>query len=86
MPQLSKAKVFMNGRSQAVRIPAEYRFTTDEVYIRRDPNTGDIILSQGPGTLKEILEALHALDIPDDFLSPEERNQAEPQRRDDLWR
>jgi len=29
------AKVFMTGRSQAVRLPAEYRFDTDQVAIRR---------------------------------------------------
>ena len=29
------AKVFMNGRSQAVRLPAEYRFDCDQVAIRR---------------------------------------------------
>ena len=39
------AKVFKNGRSQAVRLPAEFRFDTGEVYIRRDPATGDVILS-----------------------------------------
>jgi antitoxin VapB len=37
--------VFTNNRSQAVRLPAEYRFEGDEVLIRRDPVTGDIILS-----------------------------------------
>ena len=40
MPTAEKARVFMTGRSQAVRIPAEYRFNSDEVYIRRDPHTG----------------------------------------------
>ncbi|MFN7570425.1 MAG: antitoxin [Betaproteobacteria bacterium] len=39
------AKLFKNGRSQAVRLPAEFRFEGDEVYIRRDPDTGDVILS-----------------------------------------
>jgi antitoxin VapB len=29
------AKIFMNGRSQAVRLPKEYRFDTDEVYISK---------------------------------------------------
>ena len=29
------AKIFMNGRSQAVRLPKEYRFDTDEVYITK---------------------------------------------------
>ena len=31
-----KAKVFWSGRSQAVRLPKEFRFDTDEVRIRRD--------------------------------------------------
>ncbi len=39
-----RAKVFMTGRSQAVRIPAAYRFATDEVHIRRNEQ-GDIVLS-----------------------------------------
>jgi antitoxin VapB len=49
MAQAAKAKVFMTRRSPTVRIPAEYRFTTDEVYIRRDPQSGDLILSEAPG-------------------------------------
>ena len=48
MPQVEKARVFRNGRSQAVRIPAEYRFKSDEVYIRRNPNTGELTLSERP--------------------------------------
>lgn len=43
-----KARVFRNGRSQAVRIPASYRFSTDEVYIQQDPKTGVISLSEKP--------------------------------------
>ena len=39
------AKIFMTGRSQAVRLPAEFRFDTDEVFIRRDAETGDVVLS-----------------------------------------
>ena len=39
------AKLFMNGRSQAVRLPAAFRFDGTEVFIRRDPLTGDVILS-----------------------------------------
>jgi antitoxin VapB len=42
-----KTKVFTNGRSQAVRIPKDFRFRVSEVFIRQDPNTGDIILSPG---------------------------------------
>jgi antitoxin VapB len=34
------AKRFKNGRSQAVRLPSEFRFEGEEVFIRRDENTG----------------------------------------------
>ncbi|CAN5377963.1 AbrB/MazE/SpoVT family DNA-binding domain-containing protein [soil metagenome] len=40
------AKVFMTNRSQAVRLPKEYQFSTDEVFIRRDGE--DVILSPRP--------------------------------------
>ena len=39
------AKLFKNGRSQAVRLPKEFRFRGKSVAIRRDPVTGDVILS-----------------------------------------
>lgn len=42
------AKLFKNGRSQAVRLPAEFRFEGTEVNIRRDPVTGNVILSSKP--------------------------------------
>jgi antitoxin VapB len=82
MAPLAKAKVFMSGRSQAVRIPAEYRFTTDEVYIRRDPQSGDLILSEAPGGWDEIFAALDKAAFPDDFLV--DRAQGTPQERDEL--
>jgi antitoxin VapB len=45
VPQ-STAKLFATGGSQAVRLPAEFRFEGHaEVYIRRDESTGDVILS-----------------------------------------
>lgn len=44
------AKLFSNGRSQAVRLPAAYRFEGSSVYIRKDPATGDVILSRKPGS------------------------------------
>jgi antitoxin VapB len=80
--QVTKAKVFMNGRSQAVRIPAEYRFASDEVYIRRDPQSGDLILSEAPGDWNEIFAALDRAGIPDDFMA--DRGQGPPQQRDEL--
>jgi antitoxin VapB len=48
---MQTAKIFMNGRSQAVRLPAEFRFEGDEVLIRRDPASGDIVLSPKPVSL-----------------------------------
>jgi len=35
MSDLAIAKVFMNGRSQAVRLPKAFRFDTDEVTVER---------------------------------------------------
>lgn len=32
----AKAKIFQNGRSQAVRLPKEFRFEGQEVYIYKD--------------------------------------------------
>lgn len=43
---MKTVKLFKNGRSQAVHLPDEFRFEGDEVYIRRDPVTGDVILSR----------------------------------------
>jgi antitoxin VapB len=81
MAPVSKAKVFYSGRSQAVRIPAEFRFKTDEVYVRRDPQSGDLILSESPvKTWKEIFAALDAAGVPDDFLA--DRDTRPPQKRD----
>ena len=42
------AKIFTNGRSQAVRLPAAYRLDTKEVFIRQDAETSDVILSRRP--------------------------------------
>ena len=32
---MDTAKIFMNGRSQAVRLPKEYRFEDNDVYIKK---------------------------------------------------
>lgn len=60
MPVAQKARVFRNGRSQAVRIPAEFRFSTDEVYITRDGRTGALTLTEKPPgpSLEEIFRML----------------------------
>ena len=72
------AKLFSNGRSQAVRLPSEYRFEGSEVYVRRDPATGDVILSRRP----ESWEVPATADIPKDFLSDRKDLDVPPQKRD----
>ncbi len=74
------AKLFRNGRSQAVRLPAEYRFEESEVYIRRDPASGDVILSRRPESWQDFFALMKTLDIPDDFLA--DRQDAPPPKRD----
>jgi antitoxin VapB len=52
-PVQRKAKVFMNNRSQAVRLPKEFQFKTSEVFIRKEGE--DIILSPRPKDWSEYL-------------------------------
>lgn len=73
------AKLFRNGRSQAVRLPAEFRFSGSEVYVRRDPSTGDVILSRRPDSWQDFFDLVDTLDIPKDFMS--DRDNSPPQKR-----
>ena len=59
---MQTAKLFINGRSQAVRLPAAFRFDTDEVYIHQDAETGDIILSRKPADWASFFDAAKNLD------------------------
>lgn len=74
------AKLFINGRSQAVRLPVAYRFDAKEVFIRQDPETGDVILSRKPASWDGFLSALKNADVPVDFLSEQERQQGTQDR------
>ena len=69
------AKLFINGRSQAVRLPAAFRFDGQEVFIRQDPETGDVILSRKPPDWDGFFSELKGADVPVDFLDEKERNQ-----------
>jgi antitoxin VapB len=80
MANTSKARVFMSGRSQHVTIPAEFRFRSSEVSIRRDPESGDIILSEIP-PLTEVFAALDAAKFPEDFMSEADRDLRPAQER-----
>jgi antitoxin VapB len=67
----------MTGRSQAVRIPAEFRFSTNEVYVRRDQQTGDLIFSQSPASWEEIFAAIDEAEFPADFMADRQQGVAE---------
>jgi len=69
------AKLFTNGRSQAVRLPAAYRFNTKEVFIRQDIETGDIILSSRPADWDDFFKVLKTADVPNNFLDENDRSQ-----------
>jgi antitoxin VapB len=78
-------RVFMNGNSQAVRIPAEFRLDTDRVRISRN-EAGDLVihpLRRGRG--EALLTALQGFDA--DFIDALETDRAEAlpvQERDAL--
>ena len=71
------AKLFQNGQSQAVRLPKEFRFDGDEVFIRRVGNA--VVLTPKTHPWDTLVNSLTSFS--DDFL--ETREQPE-QRRDNL--
>ena len=70
---MTKAKVFNNGGSQAVRLPAEFRFDADEVDVRRDPISGDVILSKPRASWDDYFAWVATLDLPLDFMADREQ-------------
>ena len=51
------AKLFMHGRSQAVRLPKEFRFDGTEVYVHRQGD--EVVLSSRPrASIRSLIEAL----------------------------
>ena len=78
MPQ--SAKLFMDGGDQAVLLPAEFRFEGKEVFIRRDADTGDVVLSQHCPGWDRFFALLKSADFPGDFLSGEDREQGTQDR------
>lgn len=82
-PTPAKARVFHSGRSQHVTIPMAYRFRSAEVSIRRDPKSGDVILSEIP-PLEEVFAALDAAGVPKGFLSESDRDRRAVESRPEL--
>jgi antitoxin VapB len=83
MPETRTAKLFKNGASQAVRLPAEFRFDGDEVYISRDERTQDVILSKRPGARvwNEFFEFMKTVDIPENWMKDRPMNRIPTQDR-----
>lgn len=84
MKQTRVARVFRDGMSQAVRLPAEFRLEGEEVYVTRDDVTGDVVLSNrlGADAWNEFFASLHCFDAPaecelaasgDSLLAPADR-------------
>jgi antitoxin VapB len=63
------AKIFMNNRSQAVRLPKEFQFNTSEVFIRKEG--GDVVLSPRPTNWSSYLD--EAPVASDDFMQGVEK-------------
>jgi len=80
MPMPRTAKLFLNGRSQAVRLPAEFRFEGREVFIRQDQTTGDVILSRRPESWDSFFKLRREANVPDEFKA--DRKDEAPQKRE----
>ncbi|KLK90064.1 virulence factor [Microvirga vignae] len=72
---MATAKIFQSGNSQAVRLPKQFRFASDEVEIFRRGD--EIVLREKPKTLARAFDLL--CDLPD-----VERDDAPPQEREGL--
>jgi len=70
-----RAKVFWSGRSQAVRLPKEFRFETDEVLVRREGSA--VILEPANDWPAGYVASFTG--APDDFVRPA---QGEHERRE----
>jgi antitoxin VapB len=76
--KMHTAKVFQHGRSQAIRLPKEFRVQTGEVYLRKTPE-GFLVIARD--SWEVFLEGVRELS--DDFMA-EGRRQPKPQSR--KWR
>jgi antitoxin VapB len=75
---MKTAKLFLNGQSQAVRLPKEFRFSGNEVFVKRLGKAVLLIpIEDGWDTLIQSLDAFSP-----DFMS--ERNQPPHQNREPI--
>ncbi len=76
---MDEAKLFQNGKSQAVRLPKAYRFKGDKVYIKRLGNAVLLIPEDAPW--QSLIDSLGL--FTDDFMA--EREQSETQHRESAF-
>jgi len=76
---METAKLFQNGKSQAVRLPKEFRFGSDRVYIKRVGNA--VVLLPYKSSWDTLLESLSRFSA--DFMS--ERIQPSLQERENAF-
>lgn len=84
---LATAKLFKTGHSQAVRLPKAFRLSGDEVWIRRNEVTGEIILSPKPtqASLDAFFALLDACPAPDDFMQERDNSPEMPRNPFEDW-
>lgn len=75
---MKTAKLFQNGQSQAVRLPKEFRFEDDHVFVKKTGNV--VVLIPAKGSWETLIQSLDKFS--DDFLA--ERTQPRTQDREDL--
>lgn len=73
---MKTAKLFQNGQSQAVRLPREFRFEDDRVYVKKSGNV--VMLIPTKGSWDMLVKSLNKFSS--DFMS--ERKQPKTQKRE----
>lgn len=76
---MQTARLFQNGQSQAVRLPKEFRFEGDRVYIKRVGNAVVLLSYEEPW--EPLFESLEQFS--DDFMDT--RDQPEQQEREAMF-
>lgn len=74
---MDRAKIFQSGRSQAVRLPKEFRFQGSEVFVKRIGKA--VVLLPVDDAWDSLAESLHVFS--DDFMM--ERQPSPEQQRED---
>ena len=76
---MQTAKLFPNGQSQAVRLPKQFRFKGNKVFIKKMGRATVLLPTDNPW--QSLFESLDKFSK--DFM--EERNQPEQQEREDIF-